>query len=133
MIRLEGISKTYRTDRIETRALANVNLEIEKGEMAAIMGPSGCGKSTLLSIMGLLDEPTEGRVVLDDEPIETYADRRLARLRNRTVGFVFQSFHLIPDLSAVDNVEIPLLYRRLSRKERRRSSLDALDRVGLGS
>jgi putative ABC transport system ATP-binding protein len=97
------------------------------------MGPSGCGKSTLLSIMGLLDEPNEGRITLAGEAIDSYEDRHLAKLRNRTVGFVFQSFHLIPDLSVVDNVEIPLLYRRVPSKERRQAALDALERVGLGS
>jgi putative ABC transport system ATP-binding protein len=97
------------------------------------MGPSGCGKSTLLHLMGLLDEPSGGTVVLDGDPIERYRDRRLARLRNQKVGFIFQQFHLIPDLPVVDNVEIPLLYRRLSNRERRKRALAALDRVGLSS
>ena len=133
MIRLENVEKIYRTDRIETIALSNVSLEVEAGELVSIMGPSGCGKSTLLNLMGLLDAPTEGVVELAGEPVTSYGDRRLARLRNRRIGFVFQTFHLIGDLSVVDNVEIPLLYRRLAGGERRRRALAALDRVGLSS
>jgi len=133
VIRLENVSKVYRTERVETLALDNVNLEVEAGEFLAVMGPSGCGKSTLLNLMGLLDEPTDGGVALDGEPIERYRDTRLARLRNQKLGFVFQQFHLIPDLSVTDNVEIPLLYRRLSNRERRRRALAALERVGLSS
>jgi len=133
MIRLEDVSKTYRTDRIETRALDHVQLTIDKGEFVAIMGPSGCGKTTLLNLMGLLDVPTSGRVVLDEKPVATSRDRELSRLRNEKVGFIFQSFHLVPDLTVLDNVEIPLLYRRMSGKDRRRMALAALDRVGLSS
>jgi len=133
VIRLDNVSKVYRTERVETLALDNVNLEVEAGEFLAVMGPSGCGKSTLLNLMGLLDEPTDGGVALDGEPIERYRDTRLARLRNQKLGFVFQQFHLIPDLSVTDNVEIPLLYRRLSNRERRRRALAALERVGLSS
>jgi putative ABC transport system ATP-binding protein len=135
MIRLEQVSKLYRTERIETVALHNVNLTIEAGELVSIMGPSGCGKSTLLHLMGLLDEPTEGEVEIDGETIDRRrrSDRELARLRNERVGFIFQQFHLISDLSVVDNVEIPLLYRKLSGKERRSLALAALDRVGLSS
>lgn len=133
MIQLENVEKIYRTDRIETIALSNVSLEVEAAEFVSIMGPSGCGKSTLLNLMGLLDAPTEGRVRLDGEAVEAYGDRRLARLRNRRIGFVFQTFHLIPDLSVVDNVEIPLLYRRMARRDRRERALAALERVGLSS
>ncbi len=133
MIRLEQVSKLYRTERIETVALHNINLNIEKGELVSIMGPSGCGKSTLLHLMGLLDEPSEGEVALDGQRIDHYRDRDLARIRNERVGFIFQQFHLIGDLSVVDNVEIPLLYRRISSKERRQKALAALDRVGLAS
>ena len=133
MIRLENVDKIYRTDRLETLALARVNLDIAAGELVSIMGPSGCGKSTLLSIMGLLDAPSSGRVHIDGQVIDSYDDRALAHLRNRSIGFVFQSFHLIPDLSVVDNVEIPLLYRRVRGKERRRRALEALEKVGLGS
>ena len=133
MIRLEKVSKVFRTDRIETQALDNIDITIEAGELVSIMGPSGCGKSTLLSIIGLLDEPSEGSVALGGETIDRYEDRRLAKLRNETLGFVFQSFHLIPDLSVLDNVEIPLLYRRQATRERRRQATAALERVGLGS
>ena len=133
MIHLHNVSKVYRTDRVETLALDNVNLSVERGEFVAVMGPSGCGKSTLLNLMGLLDEPSDGSVELDGAPVKSYRDRRLARLRNEKVGFIFQQFHLIPDLSVVDNVEIPLLYRRLAGRERRRLALEALDRVGLSS
>jgi putative ABC transport system ATP-binding protein len=133
MIGLEKVSKLYRTERVETTALDNINLKIEKGEFVSIMGPSGCGKSTLLNLMGLLDEPSQGRVELDGRRIERYGDRELARVRNERVGFIFQQFHLVSDLSVVDNVEIPLLYRKMSNKERRKAALAALDRVGLSS
>jgi putative ABC transport system ATP-binding protein len=133
MIKLENVSKVYRTDRVETLALDRVNLAVERGEFVSVMGPSGCGKSTLLNLMGLLDEPSEGAVELDGSPVRSYRDRQLARLRNEKVGFIFQQFHLVSDLSVLDNVEIPLLYRRLSNRERRRLALEALDRVGLAS
>jgi putative ABC transport system ATP-binding protein len=133
MIHLQEVSKLYRTERVETTALDNINLDIEKGELVSVMGPSGCGKSTLLNLMGLLDEPSSGTVALDGKSIGRYGDRELARLRNERVGFIFQQFHLVSDLSVMDNVEIPLLYRRMSNKERRKASLAALDRVGLGS
>ena len=133
MIRLEKVSKQYRTERIETTALDNINIVVEQGELVSIMGPSGCGKSTLLNLMGLLDEPTEGRIEVDGRSVERLTDRELARLRNERIGFVFQQFHLVSDLSVVDNVEIPLLYRRMSGRERRQAALAALDRVGLSS
>lgn len=133
MIELENIDKTYRTERIETLALQNINLNVANGEFISVMGPSGCGKSTLLNLMGLLDRPTAGRLSLDGEHINGAGDRTLARLRNEKLGFVFQSFHLVPDLSVLDNVEIPLLYRRMSAGQRRKLALAALDRVGLGS
>jgi putative ABC transport system ATP-binding protein len=133
MVQLEEVSKVYRTDRIETLALDAVNVGVEQGEFVSVMGPSGCGKSTLLNLMGLLDEPTSGRMHFDGQPIDGYKDRSVARLRNEKVGFVFQEFHLINDLKVLDNVEIPLLYRSLSSKERRRQALAALDRVGLSS
>jgi putative ABC transport system ATP-binding protein len=132
-IRLEGVEKVYRTDRIETVALSDVNLQVRSGEFVSIMGPSGCGKSTLLNVIGLLDVPTAGRVTLNGQPITTHGDRALARVRNRELGFVFQTFHLIPDLPVVDNVELPLLYRRMSGSARRRQALAALEKVGLGS
>jgi putative ABC transport system ATP-binding protein len=133
MIHLEQVTKKYRTERVETTALDNINLLVDKGEFVSIMGPSGCGKSTLLNLMGLLDEPTKGKIALDGKAIDCYGDRDLARVRNERLGFVFQQFHLVADLSVVDNVEIPLLYRKVSNKERRRAALAALDRVGLAS
>jgi putative ABC transport system ATP-binding protein len=133
MIRLHGIEKVYRTDRIETVALADVNMEVGQGEFISVMGPSGCGKSTLLNLIGLLDSPTKGTVQINGSPIATYRDRALAAVRNKEIGFVFQTFHLIGDLSVLDNVQIPLLYRRLSNAERRKLALAALDRVGLSA
>jgi putative ABC transport system ATP-binding protein len=132
-VRLEGVEKVYTTDRIETVALSNVNLEVGEGELVAVMGPSGCGKSTLLNLMGLLDAPSKGKVSLGGRGVEGLSDRERSRYRNREIGFVFQTFHLIPELSVLDNVEIPLLYRRASASERRRLALAALDRVGLSS
>ena len=131
IISLENITKIYRTKEVETVALENVNLEVQQGEFLSIMGPSGCGKSTLLNIAGLLDQPTEGRVILDD--IETVAmrDGELARFRNRMLGFVFQSFHLVRSLNVLDNVELPLLYRKSTASERRRRAVEVLTRVGL--
>ena len=133
MIRMEQVSKLYRTERIETTALDNINLDVEEGEFISIMGPSGCGKSTLLHLMGLLDEPSGGKVELDGKAIDRYRDKELAKVRNERIGFIFQQFHLVSDLSVVDNVEIPLLYRKMSGKERRKAALAALDRVGLSS
>ena len=133
MIKLHNVDKVYRTERVETTALKNINLEIKKGEFMAVMGPSGCGKSTLLNIMGLLDNPTNGNVAIDNDPVGKFGDIKLAKLRNRKIGFVFQSFHLINDLSVVDNVEIPLLYRRMSGKERRKRALEVLEKVGLSA
>jgi putative ABC transport system ATP-binding protein len=133
MIHLDSIEKVYRTDRVETVALSDINLDVRPGEFVSVMGPSGCGKSTLLNIIGLLDEPTKGRVQLNGTPVSSYRDAALAKVRNKEIGFIFQTFHLIPDLSVLDNVDIPLLYRRLSGSERRKLSLAALDRVGLTS
>ncbi|ANM31694.1 macrolide ABC transporter ATP-binding protein [Acidobacteria bacterium Mor1] len=133
MIQLQNVSKVYRTDRIETTALEDVNLTIEEGAFVSVMGPSGCGKTTLLNLMGLLDEPSQGTVHLDGTPINGGSEKHKARIRNRTAGFIFQNFHLISDLKVVDNVEIPLLYRSMSAKERRQAALQALDKVGLAS
>ncbi|MDE6490684.1 MAG: ABC transporter ATP-binding protein, partial [Muribaculaceae bacterium] len=133
MIRLEGISKVYRTKEIETVALDNVNLDIARGEFVSIMGPSGCGKSTLLNIVGLLDSPTSGKVIIDGTSADGMGDKALSAFRNRMLGFVFQSFHLINTLNVIDNVEIPLVYRTgMSGKERRDRARDVLERVGLG-
>jgi putative ABC transport system ATP-binding protein len=133
MIRLESVEKVYRTARIETVALDDVSLDVAAGEFVSIMGPSGCGKSTLLNVMGLLDAPTGGRVALNGAPVLTYRDAAVAAVRNRQIGFIFQTFHLISDLSVLDNVLVPLLYRRMSNGDRRRRALAVLDRVGLGS
>jgi putative ABC transport system ATP-binding protein len=133
MIRLENVSKTYRTDKVETLALKDIDLHVAKGEFVAMMGPSGCGKSTLLNIIGLLDRPGQGRVHIDGVALNSYRDKDVARLRNSTFGFIFQSFHLIPDLRVIDNVELPLLYRSGSGAERRRLAREALERVGLGA
>jgi putative ABC transport system ATP-binding protein len=133
MIRLQNVEKVYRTERIETVALSNVNIEVGEGDFVSVMGPSGCGKSTLLNVIGLLDMPTGGTVQLDGQVISSFQDKVLARIRNRQIGFIFQTFHLIPDLNVLDNVEIPLLYRRLPGAERRARAMAALDRVGLAS
>ena len=131
MIKLTGINKIYRTNEIETLALENVNLDVAKGEFVSIMGPSGCGKSTLLNIMGLLDAPSSGKIEINGTSVESMKDKELAAFRNKTLGFVFQSFHLINSLKVIDNVELPLLYRKMAAKERTRLAKEVLDRVGL--
>lgn len=131
MITLNSLSKIYRTDEIETVALENVNLTVERGEFLSIMGPSGCGKSTLLNIMGLLDAPTMGMVEINGIRTEGMKDKELAFFRNKTLGFVFQSFHLINSLNVMDNVELPLLYRRMAGSERKRLAQEVLEKVGL--
>ena len=131
MITLTSLSKIYRTDEIETVALENVNLTVERGEFLSIMGPSGCGKSTLLNIMGLLDAPTTGTIEINGTHTEGMKDKQLAAFRNKTLGFVFQSFHLINSLNVMDNVELPLLYRRISNSERKRLAKEVLEKVGL--
>ena len=131
MIKLTGINKIYRTEEIETQALENVNLEVKKGEFLSIMGPSGCGKSTLLNIMGLLDTPTSGTIEINGTRTENIGDKELAAFRNKTLGFVFQSFHLINSLNVIDNVELPLLYRKMSSSERTALAKQVLERVGL--
>ena len=131
MIKLTGINKIYRTNEIETLALENVNLDVIKGEFVSIMGPSGCGKSTLLNIMGLLDAPRSGKIEINGTSVESMKDKELAAFRNKTLGFVFQSFHLINSLNVIDNVELPLLYRKMAAKERTRLAKEVLERVGL--
>uniref|UniRef100_A0AB33JF69 ABC transporter ATP-binding protein n=1 Tax=Prevotella sp. GTC17259 TaxID=3236795 RepID=A0AB33JF69_9BACT len=131
MISLSNISKVYSAGDIETVALENVNIEVEKGEFLSIMGPSGCGKSTLLNIMGLLDTPTTGSIVIDGTATEGMRDSAMADFRNRKLGFVFQSFHLINSLDVLDNVSMPLLYRGVSAKERKRRAEEVLAKVGL--
>jgi len=117
MIKLENISKTYRTKEIETLALDNINFDVSEGEFVSVMGPSGCGKTTLLNLIGLLDEPDKGKVQLDNQEIVTYEDKKTARMRNKLVGFIFQSFHLIKELNVYDNVELPLIYRKMPVSE----------------
>ena len=131
MIKLNDISKVFRTSEVETVALNHVNLEVKEGEFVAIMGPSGCGKSTLLNIMGLLDAPSSGKIEINGTSVESMKDKELAAFRNKTLGFVFQSFHLINSLNVIDNVELPLLYRKMAAKERTRLAKEVLDRVGL--
>ena len=131
MIQLSSINKIYRTEEVETQALENINLNVQKGEFLSIMGPSGCGKSTLLNIMGLLDSPTSGRIEINGTRMENVSDKELAAFRNRTLGFVFQSFHLINSLNVIDNVELPLLYRKMSSSERTALAKQVLERVGL--
>lgn len=131
MIKLTNLEKIYRTKEIETVALENVNLDIQKGEFLSIMGPSGCGKSTLLNIIGLLDAPTAGTVEIAGTNTVSMNDKQLAAFRNKTLGFVFQSFHLINSLNVLDNVELPLLYRNVSSSERRKAAEAVLEKVGL--
>ncbi len=131
VIKLNGINKIYRTNEIETVALENVNIKIEKGEFVSIMGPSGCGKSTLLNIVGLLDTPTSGTVEIGDVNVAGMNDSSLSAFRNEKLGFVFQSFHLINSLNVIDNVELPLLYRKMKSSERTRLAKEVLERVGL--
>lgn len=131
IIKLTGVNKIYRTKEIETQALDNVNLEIEKGSFVSIMGPSGCGKSTLLNIMGLLDNPSSGQIEIAGVVADNMNEKALASFRNSTLGFVFQSFHLINSLSVTDNVMLPLLYRNMKGKECNRLVSEALEKVGL--
>ena len=133
MIQLDKVSKTYQTDKVETLALKDIDLHVKKGEFVCMMGPSGCGKSTLLNLIGLLDRPGAGLVRIDGIPVKTYRDKQLAEMRNRTFGFIFQSFHLINDLRVIDNVELPLLYRSMQAGERRALAREALEKVGLGA
>ena len=133
MITLKNVNKVYQTKMIETLALNEINLEVSPGEFLSIMGPSGCGKSTLLNIMGLLDEPSQGAIRINGSSFENYSDKKLAQFRNENIGFIFQSYHLINDLQVIDNVELPLLYRRVSGKERKKLALEALAKVGLSN
>ena len=131
LITLQGVKKVFYTDEVETHALDNVNIEIENGEHVAIAGPSGCGKSTLLSILGLLDTPTEGEYELNGESVAQLSMAERARVRNRQIGFIFQSFNLIGDLTVYENVELPLTYRGMRPAERKQRVTDALERVGM--
>lgn len=131
VVRLTNVEKTYLMGEVEVRAMRGVSLELARGEMVAIMGASGSGKSTTLNVIGTLDRPTKGQYFLDDEAVEDLDEEALADLRNRKIGFVFQSFHLLPRLDAVANVELPLVYAGASRKARREKARAALSRVGL--
>ena len=133
MIELQDIGKSFRTDLVETRALRNVSLQLEPGEFVAITGPSGSGKTTLLNVLGLLEEASSGKYLLEGEDVSGLKDDQRSRIRNEKLGFVFQSFNLIPDFDVYDNVEVPLNYRRMPRAERHRRITDALERVGLAS
>ena len=131
LIALEGIKKVFYTDEVETHALSDIHLEIRKGEYVAIAGPSGCGKTTLLSILGLLDSPTEGNYTLDGQPVSRLSASERARVRNRQIGFIFQAFNLIGDLTVYENVELPLTYRGMAAEDRRKRVQAALERVGM--
>jgi putative ABC transport system ATP-binding protein len=131
LIALAGIKKVFYTDEVETHALSDIHLEIRKGEYLAIAGPSGCGKTTLLSILGLLDSPTDGSYTLDGQPVSRLTASERARVRNRQIGFIFQAFNLIGDLTVYENVELPLTYRGMPGEERRTRVQSALERVGM--
>ncbi|HKQ97925.1 MAG TPA: ABC transporter ATP-binding protein [Candidatus Polarisedimenticolia bacterium] len=131
LIDLNGVTKVFYTDEVETHALSNIQLTIKKGEYIAIAGPSGCGKSTLLSLLGLLDSPTSGNYLLDGKPVANLTPSDRARIRNREIGFIFQSFNLIGDLTVIENVELPLTYRGMKSGERRERAQEALERVGM--
>jgi len=131
LIRLESLTKVFYTDEVETHALSGIELAIRKGEFVAIAGPSGCGKSTLLSILGLLDSPTQGTYTLAGSPVQSLKFSERARIRNREIGFIFQSFNLIGDLSVFENVELPLTYRGTKAAERKQAVAEALERVGM--
>src|SRR5687767_14077305 len=131
LIHLEGIKKVFYTDEVETHALNDVHFEVQPGEYVAISGPSGCGKTTLLSLLGLLDTPSDGEYTLAGEPVAKLSAAERARIRNRQIGFIFQAFNLIGDLTVYENVELPLTYRGLSASERKRRVTEALEKVGM--
>jgi putative ABC transport system ATP-binding protein len=129
VIKLEGLTKVFSSDSVQTHALSNIDLEIPRGDYLAVAGPSGCGKSTLLSILGLLESPTQGRYLLNGKSVAELTNTERARLRNRSIGFIFQSFNLIGDLTVYENVELPLTYRRMPASERKQRVLESLERV----
>jgi putative ABC transport system ATP-binding protein len=131
VIQLDGVTKVFLTDEVETHALAGIHLEIKKGEYFSISGPSGCGKSTLLSILGLLDSPSDGSYVLNGKPVQDLSLSERARVRNREIGFIFQAFNLIGDLTVYENVELPLTYRGMPSAERKKRVQESLDKVGM--
>ena len=131
MIRLEGVTKVFYTDEVETHALSGIHLDVQKGEYIAIAGPSGCGKSTLLSILGLLDSPSDGTYILNQKPVEDLTMSERTRIRNREIGFIFQAFNLIGDLTVYENVELPLTYRGMPSAERKQRVQESLEKVGM--
>jgi putative ABC transport system ATP-binding protein len=131
LLRMESVTKVFYTDEVETHALAGIHLEINQGDYVSIAGPSGCGKSTLLSILGLLDSPTEGTYQLNGKPVQGLSLSERARIRNREIGFIFQSFNLIGDLTVYENVELPLTYRGMNSAERKKRVNAALEKVGM--
>jgi putative ABC transport system ATP-binding protein len=131
LIRLNNVTKVFYTDEVETHALSGIDLDIRQGEYVSIAGPSGCGKSTLLSILGLLDSPTDGSYVLNNKPVQGLNFSERARIRNQEIGFIFQSFNLIGDLSVYENVELPLTYRSMPSSERKKKVQDALEKVSM--
>lgn len=133
LLKLEHVSKVYQTDEIFFKALDDVNLEIKKGEFVAVMGPSGSGKSTLMHLAGCLDTPTSGRIYLEGEDVSKLSESELAKIRNRKIGFIFQTFNLLPRTCTVDNVSLPLVYRGLHPSERKKRALEVLARVELGN
>jgi putative ABC transport system ATP-binding protein len=131
LIHLDGVTKVFVTDEVETHALAGIHLDIQKGEYLSIAGPSGCGKSTLLAILGLLDSPSDGTYILNSKPVQGLKLSERARIRNREIGFIFQAFNLIGDLTVYENVELPLTYRGMGSADRKKRVHDALERVGM--
>lgn len=131
LIKLESIKKVFLTDEVETHALSEIHLNLDRGEYVSIAGPSGCGKSTLLAILGLLDTPTEGTYILNGHDVSNLDHSQRARIRNREIGFIFQSFNLIGDLTVFENVELPLTYRGLGSLERKQRATEALEKVGM--
>lgn len=133
LLRIQNVSKIFRLDGLEVKALNNVSLEIKKGEFVSIMGPSGCGKSTLMYLLGCLDKPTSGKIILEDKDVSSLSEIELAKIRNQKIGFVFQMFNLLPRTSALTNVELPLVYSNLNSETRHQKAKKALERVGLGN
>jgi putative ABC transport system ATP-binding protein len=131
LIRLDGVTKVFVTDEVETHALAGIHLNISRGEYVSIAGPSGCGKSTLLAILGLLDTPSDGQYTLNKQPVANLKMQERARIRNREIGFIFQAFNLIGDLNVYENVELPLTYRGMPSSERKKAVIEALEKVGM--
>jgi len=131
MIKIKGLTKLYTTDEVETTALNNIDIEIQEGEFVAVMGPSGCGKSTLLNILGLLDNPTDGEYWFGEHEVSKFSERQRAQLRKGSIGFVFQSFNLIDELTVFENVELPLLYLKVPSKERKEKVEEVLERMNI--